>query len=223
MTVPWAQRPKDERHRCLDYVVLLPDLLRGLRDIASTAHDTQDDTFDNMATNLVTKLAMLMNGMGHWWNGFQQRRPDLFDPDSDAAGYDATNTSSADLPDNITCVGDVSILLYYGIFQIFCYDIARRLLHDCRLHPASAALLDLQSIAMEAYNAASIMIALAGYCTKQEKVVVGVLCLGWPLQLAAKFYQTVQSDGALHGLKLWIEKIDVERQLQAINGTSALP
>lgn len=67
------------------------------------------------------------------------------------------------------------------------------------------------------------MIALAGYCTKQENGVVGVLCLGWPLQLAAKFYQTVQSDGALHGLKLWIEKIDVERQLQAINGTSALP
>ena len=97
MTVPLAQLPKDERHRCLDYVVLLPDLLRGLRDIASTAHDTQDAAFNNVATNLVTKLVMLMNGVGHWWNGFKQRQTDLFDPDSDSAGYDATKTSSADL------------------------------------------------------------------------------------------------------------------------------
>lgn len=165
-------------------------------------------TSETAAASLVLVLAASMQDMSAWWEGFKTQQNDLVTEDSN--GCDIV------LPKGTDSISDASVLLYTSLFWLLCHKMAWRLACKASLEPNMAALLHMRSLEERARNAVAILRAVVFYCTQHEQGLVGLLCLKWPLQVAAQFCQRLDEKRAVLMAESLLPTIGVERQLGTV-------
>lgn len=113
--------------------------------------------------------------------------------------------------------GDISALLFSSIFQLLRHDTALQLSCHAHSEPDPVAISDMYVMKRQASSAAAIVAGLIAFCTRHDQGVVGVLCMGWLLQLAVQFCKRMDDTSMLRNLETYWPIIDLGQQLDTVN------